>query len=92
MIGMMKNLITTNVRLSQDDMMMAKEMANEMGLSFNGYINWLIKDVSKSRAIVGDRVKAKKNKLLVNMAKDARKIKSIPDDGFSEDDRIIYGL
>lgn len=86
-------MVTTNVRSRIEDMLMAKEIANDMGLSFNGYINWLMKEASRTIPL-GGKVSdiGKKKKLdLRDLVKEARKIKSVPDTGFSDDDLAVYG-
>lgn len=87
----MSTMITTNVRMWNEDLMQTRMMAGELGMSFNEYINWINKANFASLSIEGKRVGGKKKKLLlINMAKGARRIKSVPDSGFSEDDKIIY--
>jgi hypothetical protein len=90
MINTMSKLITTNVRLNQEDLIRAKNMASEMGMSFNAYINWLVKDWS--RKMMAGKPEGGCNKKLADIAKDAKKIKSQSEEKyFSDDDKIIYG-
>jgi hypothetical protein len=91
---MNNKMVTTNVRTSVEDMMLAKEMANEMGMSFNGYINWLIREASVVIPLGGkvSDIKKKKKLDLRDLVREMRKIKNVPETDFSEDDKIIYGL
>lgn len=86
-------MITTNVRMTDEDMMNAREMAREMGMSFNGYVNWLMREASTVIPLGGKVSDIGKTKRLDlrNLAKEARKIKNKPM-GANEDDKIIYGI
>lgn len=88
------SIVTTNVRTPQDDYIQYKMMADEMGMSFNAYYNWVMRKVSNIVQLGGDitDIKKKKQLDLRDLAKEARKIKSVPEyDDFSEDDKIVYG-
>ena len=89
---MNNKIVTTNVRVSAEDLLMAKEIASDMGLSFNGYINWLMNEASRTIPLGGKVSDIRKKKLdLRDFVKEARKIKSVPDAGFSDDDMAVYG-
>lgn len=90
----MNNIVTTNVRTPQDDYVQYKMMAEEMGMSFNAYYNWVMKKASNIIQLGGDvaNIRKKKQLDLRDLVKEMRKLENKPETGFSEDDKIIYGL
>lgn len=94
MIDTMKTIITTNVRTPSDDYAQYKMMAEEMGMSFNAYYNWIMKRAANIIPLGGDIADIrKKRKLdLRDLVKEMRKLENKPETEFSEDDKIIYGL
>lgn len=94
MINTMNNIVTTNLRVPTDDMVLYRDLAKEMDMSFNEYCNWIMKRTINAVQLGGNLADVIKKKPLDlrDLAKEARKIKSVPEyDDFSEDDRIVYG-
>lgn len=87
----MNNIVTTNLRMPTEDWMQVKTMAEEMGMSFNGYINWIAKETMNSVAITGKPTISKKKLDLRDLSNVMKKFKDKPM-GASEDDKIIYGI
>lgn len=87
-------IVTTNLRVPADDMTLYRDLARELDMSFNEYCNWVMKRTVNAVQLGADfsNVIKKKPLDLRDLAKEARKIKSVPEyDDFSEDDRIVYG-
>ena len=47
---MSKKIVVTNLRIPEDDWLQIKAIAAELGMSANGYVNWLIRDLSTKRS------------------------------------------
>ncbi|OIP87824.1 hypothetical protein CO009_02060 [Candidatus Shapirobacteria bacterium CG_4_8_14_3_um_filter_35_11] len=91
MINTMNNIVTTNLRVPADDMMQYKMMAEEMGMSFNEYVNRIMKEVTQTKMIVGDLIVLKNKRKMSFMDIVDIKIKKDKPMGLSDDDMIIYG-
>jgi len=87
----MNNIVTTNLRVPADDMMQYKMMAEEMGMSFNEYVNRIMKEVTQTKMIVGDLIVLKNKRKMSFMDIVDIKIKKDKPMGLSDDDMIIYG-
>lgn len=89
----MNNIVTTNVRTPQDDYAQYKMMADEMGMSFNAYYNWVMKKASNVIQLGGDvsNIRKKRKLDLRDLPNAMKKIKDKPM-GANEDDKIIYGI
>jgi len=74
-----------------DDMMQYKMMAEEMGMSFNEYVNRIMKEVTQTKMIVGDLIVLKNKRKMSFMDIVDIKIKKDKPMGLSDDDMIIYG-
>ncbi len=89
----MNTKVTTNIRMDRADWINIKTMAVANNMSFNEYINFLAND-SVVKSVLGEevgRVGGKRKLDLRNLASEARKIKSEPESGFSDDDMAVYG-
>jgi len=74
-----------------DDMMQYKMMAEERGMSFNEYVNRIMKEVTQTKMIVGDLIVLKNKRKMSFMDIVDIKIKKDKPMGLSDDDMIIYG-
>ncbi len=83
---MNKNIVVTNLRIDKEKWLQIRSQASEMGMSVNGYINYLITDLSMKRELITDYNKAP----IWQLPEIHKKIKSRPM-GLSENDEIIYG-
>lgn len=92
MIGMMNAKVTTNIRMDRDDWLNIKAIAAAKNMSFNEYINWLVRDWGAKKELAVDGGEGKKRRQKVGLMDFSRKI--IKDDkpmGLSKDDELIYG-
>jgi len=78
--------VVTNLRIDKEKWLQIRSQASEMGMSVNGYINYLITDLSMKRELITDYNKAP----IWQLPEIHKKIKSRPM-GLSENDEIIYG-
>jgi hypothetical protein len=88
------NTVTTNLRISVEDWKQAKIVAQDLGMSLNQYVNWLVVNASVKFPLgeKPNQVGKIRSLNLANLAKDAENIPSEPDLGMSEDDKTIYDL
>jgi len=83
---MSNNKVVTNLRIDRNSWLQIKVMAAELGMSVNGYINHLIKDLTIRKELIGDRMRAP----IWNLGKITEKIKPSPLGELSPDDKLIY--
>lgn len=92
---MTQKIITTNIRVPEEDWVELKSLASRMGMSSNEYVKRAIR-ITKNRdnLLSNDQIKRKKKngyEALDKFIKAARNAKGKPM-GASEDDKIIYGI
>lgn len=87
----MNNIVTTNLRVPADDMMQYKMMADEMGMSFNEYVNTTMKEVTQAKMVVGKFSVAKKKSKMSFLDFANKKIVGDKPIKLGSDDMIIYG-
>lgn len=91
----MNQVITTNLRINKNDLIQIKILAAEAGLSFNEYINRLIREQTlKNSFPVSDKYHSKRSGKKYSIWrpwKISEDIKTKPMD-ISEEDKIIYDL
>lgn len=79
--------VVTNLRIDKEDWLQVKTAAAELGMSVNQYVNFLIRDLTQKRQLLGLE---KPEKSLKNLAKLAS-VKNKPVGDLSKEDKIIYG-
>lgn len=91
MINTMNNIVTTNLRIPAEDLMQYKMIAGEMGMSFNEYCNWVMRDVTSKISLGNDLndISKKRNISIWDLPNLAKKIKSEPM-GMSSNDEAVY--
>lgn len=89
----MNNKVITNLRIDRDSWIQIKVMAAELGMSINEYVNYLIKDLTMRKELIGNGTPTKRKKKsapIWNLAKITEKIKSSSLGELSSDDKLIY--
>ncbi len=89
---MKQKIVITNLRVPEADWLQVKAIAAEQGISVNEYINELIQMAPIAMPSKNRKKKTKKISVYDALIKVSQmpKIKTIPDDDFSDDDRAIY--
>lgn len=86
--------IVTNLRIDKNLWLQIKQIASEMGMSANEYMNFIIQDLSQKKELsVSLKIKSplkREDAPIWQLPEIHKKIKSRPM-GLSEDDEIIYG-
>jgi len=80
-------MITTNLRMEEADWLQIKAMAGELGMSFNEYVNYLIRQVSTKKQL--GKMENYKDASIWEELPGLAKIKNRPGK-FNKDDKIIY--
>lgn len=89
---MIDMMITTNIRMTKEDWMQAKSIASEMGMSFNGYVNWLMRDLGRKKELLGNvKIEKKVNKKMSFADIALSKVVNDKPMGLNKDDEVIYG-
>lgn len=83
----MVNIITTNVRMRSDDLLQIKAIAAESGMSFNEYVNLVLRQTYVAKSL---GISSKTKSPIWSLPSIAAKSNS-NDSSISEDDKIIYG-
>ncbi len=92
---MNNDMIVTNLRIPQEELLQLKAMAAEMDMSFNEYVRYLLESLSVRRELsysdkkITARKKGKQNSIwdLSSLAKE----ENHPMGELSQEDKIIYG-
>ena len=88
-------MVVTNVRMPQANFFQAKARAGELGISFNEYINRIVKTVT-TMYMMGDRTNMsilERRKVFFEAIRHLSKTKSLKKAyDLSDEDKIIYGV
>ncbi len=90
---MTQKMITTNIRMPEEDWSQVKAAASDMGMSFNQYVNTVIQRYAVFNTVATMKIPTRKSVKYVSiwdLPDVAKRIKRKPM-GLSKEDRIIYG-
>ena len=88
----MNGKVVTNIRMDRDDWLNIKGIAAANNMSFNEYINWLVRDLGTKKELAVDCSGKREKKQKIGLMDFSRKvIKNDKPMGLSEDDELIYG-
>lgn len=79
--------VVTNLRIDREDLLQIKAMAAELGMSVNEYVNYLVKDLSAKRELLGEKFVSP----IWKLSEISRRVKVKPLGKSSSEDKIIYG-
>ena len=94
-INMSKNIVVTNLRVDKNLWLQVKQLASELEMSANEYINY-VSQQAVSKAFLGNSKRPRKDvkrksiyDVLISLSKRKHKDKPM---GLSKEDKIIYGV